>query len=189
MSKIKYVYILSLVFLFFTGCTKEEILPQSLDTGDDISLKNAKTKHYVPFIATFEVSIDLASVILPPPLPKKQNVIGNGNATHLGKTEMFVEQKWWPPHPPPLVPPYTGTGIGEITFTAANGDILLADYDDATGFHKTNNLVILKFTGHFKDGGSGRFTNAQGSFEYYGEYIIDINKAKATLTGEIMYSK
>lgn len=126
---------------------------------------------------------------MPPPLPKKQNVIGFGKATHLGMTEMFAKQEWWPPGPPPLTPPWTGTGKGEITFTAANGDILLADYVDATGFHKTDNLVILEFTGHFKDGGSGRFANAQGSFEYYGEYIIDINKAKATLTGKIMYSK
>ena len=98
MSKLNYVFILSLVFLFFTGCTEEEILPQSLDTGDDVSLEKSKKKNFVPFKATFEVSIDLASVKLPPPLPKEQNVIGNGNATHLGKTEMFVEQKWWPPH-------------------------------------------------------------------------------------------
>ena len=188
MSKFNYLFILSLVLLIFTSCTEEEILPQSLDTSDDISLKNAKAKHSVPFKATFEVYIDEITH-LPPPLPKKQNVIGNGNATHLGKTEMFVEQEWWPPHAPPLIPPWTGTGIGEITFTAANGDILLADYNNATGFHKTNNLVILEFTGHFKDGGSGRFVNAQGSFEYYGEYIIDINKAKASLTGKIKYSK
>ncbi len=188
MSKLNYVFILSLVLLFFTGCTEEEILPKSLDTGDDISLKNTKTKHFVPFKATFEVYIDKVTHI-PPPLPKEQNVIGNGNATHLGKTELFMEQKWWPPHAPPLIPPWTGTGIGEITFTAANGDILLAEYNNATGFHKTNNLVILKFTGYFKNGGSGRFANAQGSFEYYGEYNPMINKAIATLRGKIKYHK
>ena len=188
MSKLNHVFLLSLVFLLIAGCSDDEIQPMSLDSADDVSQKNAKAKYYVPFKATFEVYIDEITH-MPPPLPKVQNVIGNGNATHLGKTQMFMEQKWWPPHAPPLIPPWTGTGVGEIIFTAANGDILLAEYGDATGFHKTENLVILKFTGHFKDGGSGRFANAEGSFEYYGEYIINQNKAIATLNGEIKYHK
>ena len=187
MRKLNYVYILSLIFLLFSGCSDEGIQPKSLDSGDDISLKSAKSKHYVPFKATFEVYVDKVTHLSPP--PKMQEVIGVGNATHLGLTEILMEQSWWPPVPIEL--PFTGTGIGKVTFTAANGDKLLAEYDNAKAIHEgpTSPFVNVTFTGHFVDGGTGRFEKAQGTFEYKGIYNKVTNEGTATLTGKIMYHK
>jgi len=188
MRKLNYVFILSLIFLLLSGCSDEEIQPKSLDSGDDVSLKSAKTKHYVPFKATFEVYVDKVIRVSPP--PKMQEVIGVGNATHLGLTEILMEQSWWPPALP-IELPFTGTGIGKVTFTAANGDKLLAEYDDATAIHKgpTSPLVTVKFTGHFIGGGTGRFEKAEGTFEYNGIYNKVTNEGTGTLTGKIMYHK
>jgi len=187
MKKLSYVFLLSLLFLLLAGCSKEDIQLEPLKTNDDVLLEKAKPDHFVPFKANFEVYIDEV-LHIPPPPPKVQVVLGTGNVTHLGKTELYVLQNWWPPHPPPLIEPYTGTGTGEVVFTAANGDKLFASYNDAEGFHDILPPVIITFTGYF-DGGTGRFENATGSFTWVGEYYPATNEGTATLTGEIMYKK
>ncbi|MEN8123739.1 MAG: hypothetical protein ABFR32_01315 [Bacteroidota bacterium] len=188
MRKLINLFLLNLLFLLFVGCSEEGIMFESLDSNDDVSLKNARVKHYVPFKGTFEVYVDKV-IPYPPPPPKIQEVLGIGNVTHLGKTEVFIEQKWWPPHPPPLIPPWTGTGIGEIVFTAANGDILLAYYEDAVSFHESYTDVYVTLTGHFKNGGTGRFENAEGSFIWEVIFYPLTNEGTVTLTGEIKYGK
>jgi len=158
----------------------EFVLGDCVYTETDLLLST-----YVPFIATFEVTIDTV-LHFPPPLPKIQEVLGTGNVTHLGNTDLYILQNWWPPHAPPLIPPYTGTGTGEVIFTAANGDLLFASYDDAEGFHDIAPPVIVTFTGHF-NGGTGRFEHATGYFDWYGEFFPATNTGTATCTGEIMY--
>lgn len=189
MRKFRCVLPLSLALLLIAGCSKMEIQPEPQNLTNDFTLKGASAKngpdHFVPFKGSFDVYIDKVTHIPPPP-PKKQEVIGNGNVAHLGKTKVLVLQDWYPPHPPPLIPPYSGSGEGELIFTAANGDFLFAEYDDATGFHKTDALVYVSFTGHF-NGGSGRFENAEGEFTWDGTYFPLTNSGYATVKGEIKY--
>lgn len=185
MKKLTCIFLLSLLFTLLAGCSKEDVQLEPLKTNDDVFLK--KADKYVPFKGTFEVTIDTV-LHFPPPPPKVQEVLGTGNVTHLGKTDLYILQNWFPPQPPILIPPYTGTGNGEMTFTAANGDLLFASYNDAEGFHDIAPPVLITFTGHF-NGGTGRFENAAGSFTWDGEYYPATNSGTATVTGEIMYSK
>lgn len=206
MKKVKNAFLLSLFFLLLAGCSMEEVQPVPQD-ANDIILKKSDKDHYVPFQATFGVYIDLESILLgpnvplPPPFPppegltfkKYQFVYGEGNASHLGLTNLSIEQWWRPtsPPPPPGGPfnPWSGAGVGEFIFIAANGDILLADYDDAISEHESPTYVTLIYTGRFKDGGTGRFTNAEGEFIWEGEFNPETNFGTVTATGIIKYSR
>ena len=188
MKKLNYVLFLSFVFLLIAGCSKLDTQPELLNSNDNVTLKKKDKDHYVPFKATFEVNV---SKIYPPPTPprppKIQEVLGTGNVTHLGKTNLYIKQWWWPNSPPPFTLPRWGHGNGELIFTAANGDILLATYDDAISHHKSKTDVYVTFTGHFKDGGTGRFEHAEGSFEWIVIFNPTENIGTATATGKIMY--
>ncbi len=194
MRNLKCVFMLSLVLMFFAGCEKMEIQPDPLNAADDISLKSAddaqykgSMKHCVPFKGEFQVYV--SNIIHPGPPPKIQEAEGFGKATHLGKAKVYLKQWWMPPMPPPTGFPWAGTGWGEVAFTAANGDILKAVYDDAIGKHVSKTLVFVSFTGHFKDGGTGRFKHAKGEFRWDGVFNPLLNEGTTTLTGNIKYSK
>ncbi len=194
MRNLKCVFMLSLVLMFFAGCEKMEIQPDPLNAADDISLKSAddalykgSMKHCVPFKGEFQVYV--SNIIHPGPPPKIQEAEGFGKATHLGKAKVYLKQWWKPPGPPPFVFPWTGTGWGEVEFTAANGDILKADYNDAKGRHESPTLVYVTFTGHYKDGGTGKFANADGDFLWSVVYNPVTNMGTVTATGNIKYSK
>ncbi len=187
MKKLNYFLLLSLVFMLIAGCCKLETQPELLNSSDDVTLKKKMKKkgndHFVPFKATFEVYVDKVLKESPPP-PKIQEVLGTGNATHLGKTGIYLKQ-WWGP----TDSPGHGQGKGVITFTAANGDILKAEYDDAESFHESATVVYIEFTGIFKDGGTGRFEHAEGSFEWEGIFYPEVNKGTATIKGRIKYKR
>ena len=197
MKCLRIAFVFGLMLMIFAGCEKEEIQPDPLNT-DDIALKGKKVKkdrdHFVPFKGTFEVSIDLStkegSRENP---PVTQEVIGEGNATHLGRTSLVIYQTWWPRQVPP--PPPGSDGTGRFEFEAANGDILCADYTDG----KT--VYVFDSEGKFdhadvtmtciinKDGSTGRFCNAEGHFNWTGVfYPPPVNKGYATIeNGEIKY--
>lgn len=96
----------------------------------------------------------LNGVVTITPAPPNLNVLieASGNATHLGNFTLVV------PHE---VNPATQTGSGSYEFTAANGDMLFADFHgNATaipgGLHLVETASIT--------GGTGRFAGASGSF-------------------------
>lgn len=199
MRKVNFVFLLSLMILVIAGCSKLDTQPELLDSSDDVTLKKKGMKNFVPFKASFELAVDVQSILLGPNVPappsyyegpdfkKYQFVYGEGKATHLGKTGVNLEQWWRSIFPPP--PPYSGVGIGEVIFKAANGNLLLADYNDAVSFHETATYVEITFTGHFKDGGTSRFANAEGYFYWVGVLNPVTNFGTVTVTGEIKYSK
>ena len=182
MKKLSYVFLLSLLFLLLAGCSKEDVQLEPLKTNDNVLLEKAKPDRFVPFKATFEVYVDAILDPSPPP-PKVQEVLGTGNVTHLGKTDLYMLQNWWPSSPG------VGKGTGELIFTAANGDELLASYTDAKSIHFSPTYVTITFTGIFKDGGTGRFAHAEGTFIWDGEFNPTTNIGTSTVTGEIMYKK
>ena len=205
MKKLNCLLLVSLVLLLIAGCSKQEVQSDALKSDEVVTVEKAKPNQFVPFNATFEVYVDLSSVLmviegdeLPdpppfyegPPFVKYQEVYGEGNATHLGKTEVMIEQ-WWRPIPPEPNEVKRGTGCGEIYLTAANGDILHADYNGAIAIHYAGPpyYVITTLTGNFKDGGTGRFAYAEGEFLWEVEFYPLDNFGTVTVTGVIKYSK
>ena len=213
MKKLNCFLIVSLVLLLIVGCSKQDVQSEALKSDEVVTVEKAKPNQFVPFNASFEVSVDLLSVLMrvygddlpgppyeptsPPPIPfmKYQDIYGEGNATHLGNTDVKLEQ-WWrptlnPPPPPPGGPfhEWSGTGCGEIYFTAANGDLLLADYNGAIAVHLTPDYVETTLTGNFKDGGTGRFANAEGEFFWEVEFNPVTNFGAVNVTGTIKYCK
>lgn len=186
MKKVKNAFLLSLFLLLLAGCSMEEVQPVPQDTNDVI-LKKADKDHYIPFHATLEAYVEQVLQYGP---PKIQIVLGEGNATHMGKTDVFMKQWWIPPQPPPGPPPfslpYTGTGWGEVILTAANGDRLYASYIEGEGLHEVDMLVYVTFTAYF-NGGTGRFEDALGYFVWDGVFDPATNLGEVTCMGEIMY--
>jgi hypothetical protein len=79
---------------------------------------------------------------------------GTGNATHLGLFRVEI------PH---LVDRQARTGIGTYVFTAANGDMLTADFTgQATPTVTPTVLSIVEIASI--TGGTGQFADASGSF-------------------------
>jgi hypothetical protein len=188
MRTLKHVLIFSLVLMTFAGCSKEEIQPDPLNTADEISLKSTKKKQgpdkFVPFKASFKLtaSFDHFGPIVqkdfqepwpfPGPAPGMYvEIKGNGKATHLGSTDLVIDQ-WWTrahPTPPPAETGFWSFGHGKITFIAANGDQLDATYwgwADHREDPPTEILTHGKFTG-----GTGRFEDAEGFFTWDGLFV------------------
>jgi hypothetical protein len=81
-------------------------------------------------------------------------VEGTGNATHLGQ---FA---WASPLVANLA---TGAAIGSYQFTAANGDMLFADFTGQSTPTATPGVLDIVDTGTIR-GGTGRFAGATGKF-------------------------
>ena len=109
------------------------------------------------------------------------DITAEGSAAHLGKSA-FQSDSWVNiTTPPPRVQ------TGNLTFTAANGDILLASYEDGKAYHYFPDYVEVTFTGYFKDGGTGRFEHAAGYFTWEGVYNPITNEGFSIVNGEISY--
>lgn len=175
---------LTFIFLLITSCSLSDNESDLLNSMEDTELKSAKTDKYLPFKGALDITIDLPSIKMLP--PKYQELNGQGNLTHLGISSLLIEQLWWLAEGVPGAVPRTGNGKGDITLTAANGDLLYATYNNAVAQHETETFVWVTFTAYF-DGGTGRFENAEGSFEWYATFNPVLNKGKTTLSGIIRY--
>lgn len=105
----------------------------------------------VPFKGRLEG--DVAVTPLAPPL-LQVDVEATGNATHLGKFTLDI------PH---VVNPATRTAIGTYEFTAANGDKVYAEFTGTATPTAIPGVLYIEETATIT-GGTGRFTDATGSF-------------------------
>lgn len=114
--------------------------------------KDYPYKHPRPFSGTYQLSATLVSTQLP---AIYLHVSGTGVATHLGKSRVESETTVYI-EPKPIL--FSGT----TTFTAANGDQLYASF---TGLSHSNGdgteTLVRDYT---VTGGTGRFSEASGSF-------------------------
>jgi hypothetical protein len=104
----------------------------------------------VPFIGRLE------GIVAPTPIDPQflsELTKGTGEATHLGRFT-FVR--------PETVNLLTSTTIGSFAFTAANGDILTADFTGKGSPTATPGVLSVVETA-FISGDSGRFAGATGS--------------------------
>jgi len=116
------------------------------------------------------LTTDEKAVVAPPNLLAQGT--GEGNATHLGRfTVTFA-----------AVAPLGGnTATGTFTFTAANGDQLLASF---AGTAISIEPTVLSFTEVLTiAGGTGRFAQATGRFTLRRIGIIDFANNTSTSTG------
>jgi len=166
--------------LLFCACEKEMIQPNPQQ--EDISaLKKAK-KHTVPFKGTFTQEQTLNEGAFPFIYVVME---GEGKATHLGKTSLWVGQNW-------DFSDFSGPAKGdaEVIFTAANGDKLYAVLHayNATELDENMNPVFATIWGAGSfEGGTGRFSDASGSYNLTADYNFLTGESNAFYIGEIMY--
>ena len=121
----------------------------------------ARSTDVVPFKGRLEGS---STITFDPPPSSFFAVLleGTGNATLLGRFALVA------PH---RVDTRTGGAIGSLAFTAANGDVLTADFTGASGPTATPNVFAIVETATIT-GGTGRFAGATGSFII--ERLVDL---------------
>jgi hypothetical protein len=109
----------------------------------------------VPFKGDLEGDVTVTP--LPPPAPPfmvAADVEATGNATQLGQFTLDI------PH---VVNRANRTAVGTYEFTAANGDMLFADFTGTARPTDTPGVLYIEETATIT-GGTGRFAGATGSF-------------------------
>jgi hypothetical protein len=118
---------------------------------------------------------------------------GSGTGTHLGLHSIYAEHCSYGylitlPDGSLDVDPDGTYGQGRITITAANGDVLLAEYDDGISYPE-DGLVVFMDNVTFVDGGTGRFTFASGSASERGTVNFTNFTFTTEISGVIDYSR
>jgi len=199
------VGLISMLFLF-TSCTVEEGIPPvtSIDDTELTERANGET----PFKAYYVNEVS-GEMIFPNGIPMLAlNILGKGNGTHLGKSEMIVPISYvW------LNPPgQNSIQNGNVTFKAANGDELYAYFSGIAwpaeyppgNFNFSGSFVFGKWLADplacmlngggqeigledcdliVKDG-TGRFAGATGYGTYYGGPVETSEGWKKDITWE-----
>ncbi len=132
-----------------------------------------------PVAAADEVAFKgrLTGTVMVTPLdPPIASVVieATGNATQLGRFTLEV------PH---LVNQATRTGMGSYIFTAANGDMLMADFTGqatlvSPGVLTTHETAVIT-------GGTGRFAGASGSFTADRTFFVATGETVGSFEGSI----
>lgn len=107
---------------------------------------------------------------------------GWGDFSHLGYSYGYAE------HCSYIDPPLS-YGEGELTVTAANGDILNARYEDGSSLIMPEPFIGFEDTFMFVDGGTGRFAFAGGGGTESGIVNFANGEFSVWMTGTISYSK
>jgi hypothetical protein len=164
MKKLNYVLLLSFVFLLFAGCSKLEIQPDPLNSGDESALKSAKTSVTMGFNIVFTGTYDFADldpicVCDDVPMVRIINT-GEGTGSHFGKLTHYFD---------------FCVGVGSsypnchmvAYFEDENGDRLFVEVAGWVLGGRVPGMPNFA-TSYFKDpfeiiGGTGRFEDATGS--------------------------
>lgn len=181
MKKLNHFLLLGLVLMLIAGCSKMELEPDPLYSGDHTALKGAKVE-LVPFKSAFETWGLSEELIFPSggggPIGVHVVVDGSGKANHLGKTTIHVDQDWY------FGIPMTGTS--DITLTGANGDELFMVFTGEMNAMDPKNISIAGSCEIIS--GTGRFEDVEeGYLELIASFDKTIGKGETFLTGTIMY--
>jgi len=137
----------------------------------DASLTLTSRGHAVPFQGRVAGTVTLT--LLDPPFAGV-DILATGTANHLGRFSLDM------PHQVNLV---SATGVGTMTFTAANGDRLTATF---TGHADTSSAVFVIAEHAIVTGGTGRFAGATGSFDLERLYDTVANTTTGTFDGQLL---
>jgi hypothetical protein len=127
-----------------------------------------------PFQGHCELAIQPATPVSPGVV--HQLDLGDCILSHLGKSTMISDK---------IINFAAGTQVTQITYTAANGDIL---YANGGG---TNQMVapgVVAFQGTVTfEGGTGRFADATGTATFSGSAHFATGRSQLTTSGTIAY--
>ena len=177
MKKIRCVFLFSLLILFVAGCSKTEMDIDPITTQDELILKKGK-KHSVLFKSNFitwsEEQTPSGGEIA------RVWIYGEGNASHLGNTKLFIDESIFFGEPNWLA-------TAKVLFTAANGDELRVDFTgEMTPIPDVFPDVYIWGSG-VVTGGTGRFENASGEMDLEATFNLLLNEGESFFIGEIMY--
>ncbi len=114
---------------------------------------------------------------------------GWGNARHLGRTYFYAEHcSYVAPDGQGGFAPDGTYGQGELTFYAANGDILTAKYYNGVSLSPPPVVEFIE-TVEFTSDGTGRFSNASGFATDYGTVDFRDNSIRVDTIGRISYGR
>lgn len=137
--------------------------PLTFESEFDIWLSGERTRH---FLVDDEGNLVLDENDQPILVSFDQTIEGIGNARHLGKTKVIIEETITildvSVNPPTIV--YPMQGLAQITFIAANGDELHFETESNMTFegHNPDNPIInIVSTGSTFKKGTGRFKKAK----------------------------
>jgi len=103
---------------------------------------------------------------------------GSGHATHLGRIDIVAQH---------CSQPGGFYSQGELTITAANGDVLEATYTNGVSLTPPPEILFRdEFT--FVDGGTGRFTEASGDGVETGVFQFFTDEFELEMEGVISYN-
>ena len=143
-----------------------------LAAGATSATPSGSLGHSTPFKGTLDGVYTLA---FPSPLILLVEGTGTGNATQLGQFTFGYDES---------VNLSTGVGTGTYELTAANGDKLTADWTGA-GFPTADPTVLRIVENATIKGGTGRFTNASGSFTVERLFSFVTNSGGGSIEGTI----
>lgn len=148
-----------------------------LATGRTVA---ANGKGQVPFKGRIVGNL-VQEALSDPPVNWSVEISGTGQATHLGRVEVFITNTDVGLGDGILVPNApTGTG----TFIGPKGDKVFGEYSWVAS--PTLNPNVLAFSGTFTiTGGEGRFAGATGGGTFSGEGDMSTNKVTASFNGTI----
>ena len=180
MRKQHFVLFAAFVPFYFISCQKEDITPlkeniHSLPVSVNAHQESNMSEAGVPFKGSYNTSF--AQLQGPPNII--QMVSGEGFASHLGKSTFEAHTSVTVNPQPPF------TVNGTRTITAANGDQIF------TTFTGTSVPVVNGMNGadlqETITGGTGRFENANGSFNTTARNNFMTSTFKADFDGYIKY--
>ena len=180
MKNIKLILLLGLIAIVLAGCSESIIQTDPVNLQSELTLKAKGDATMVPWKATFELASTM--IKMGPPITYME-INGEGKVSHMGLTDLFIDQQWTRME----AEPGFSIGQGEITFTAANGDMLYASYSGSAN-HNLDPYPPIEASGVF-NGGTGRFMNAEGEFLWHGKYNMLIKSGTVIAEGKIKYKR
>lgn len=135
----------------------------------------ARAPHTRPIKGTCQA--DIVSLDFLSPTSAREVVTGTCQIAHLGRATVYLRQ---------VIDFTTGRAVSEeVTFTAANGDILRAT---SITFGTPMGPTTFSLVGTFVFvGGTGRFAHASGSADFVGSADFATRQATFTMRGRIAY--
>jgi len=130
-----------------------------------------------PFKATVVGQIVSSMLVSTKPPTVLVVVTGSGQATHLGRYQFTFTH---------YIHILDGTLYGDLSMTAADGDVLLASVIGQSTPTAEKGVQTLNETATFS-GGTGRFQDAAGSALITGEVDMNTKAVDATMEGIISY--
>jgi hypothetical protein len=123
--------------------------------GNGLGLSAASVRqHHAFVVGTCETTFAQTGFV--PPNQVQFSVNGTCNITRLGEAAVHIDQL------ATFYPDGTGSSIATITYTFANGEVLVASSTSEAGAPNAQGVFIFTATQLFT-GGTGRFANASGS--------------------------